>query len=218
MKKFLNDIRAYENAIPLNKQIINTILILALGIALGTFSKFLDFRQAELPSVLMAIDRALDVHNFLGRFAIWVMIALCISIYSNSSLRAAINVFVFFVGMVTSYYLYSKYVAGFFPRSYSMIWVAFTMISPILAFICWYAKGSSKVAFVLSAMILAVLFNMTFVYGDSYFEMRSILELITFIYGIVVMKRDNIKNTMIMFVLSCGIAFILDLVIPFSFG
>ncbi len=96
MKKFLNDIRTYENAIPLNKQIINTILILALGIALGTFSKFLDFRQAELPSVLMAIDGALDVHNFLGRFAIWVMIALCISIYSNSSLRAAINVFVFF--------------------------------------------------------------------------------------------------------------------------
>ncbi len=73
-------------------------------------------------------------------------------------------------------------------------------------------------AFVLSAMILAVLFNMTFVYGDSYFEMRSILELITFICGVVVMKRDNIKNTMIMFVLSCGIAFILDLVIPFSFG
>ena len=39
MKKFLNDIRVAENAIPLNKQVINTVLILLLGIALGTFSE-----------------------------------------------------------------------------------------------------------------------------------------------------------------------------------
>ena len=93
MIKFLNDIRNVEKLISNNRKIINTIAVLFLGIALGTFSKFLDFRQAELPSVLMAIDGALDVHNFLGRFAIWVLIALCISIYSNSAIRASINVF-----------------------------------------------------------------------------------------------------------------------------
>lgn len=92
MIKFLNDIRNVEKLISNNRKIINTIAVLFLGIALGTFSKFLDFRQAELPSVLMAIDGALDVHNFLGRFAIWVLIALCISIYSNSAIRASINV------------------------------------------------------------------------------------------------------------------------------
>ena len=112
MIKFLNDIRNVEKPISNNRKIINTIAVLFLGIALGTFSKFLDFRQAELPSVLMAIDGALDVHNFLGRFAIWVLIALCISIYSNSAIRASVNVFAFFVGMVTSYYLYSNYVAA----------------------------------------------------------------------------------------------------------
>ena len=109
MIKFLNDIRNAEKTISNNRKIINTIAVLFLGIALGTFSKFLDFRQAELPSVLMAIDGALDVHNFLGRFAIWVLIALCISIYSNSAIRASINVFAFFIGMVASYYLYSNY-------------------------------------------------------------------------------------------------------------
>ena len=65
MIKFLNDIRNVEKPISNNRKIINTIAVLLLGIALGTFSKFLDFRQAELPSVLMAIDGALDVHNFL---------------------------------------------------------------------------------------------------------------------------------------------------------
>ena len=151
MINFLNDIRNAENPISNNRKLINTIALLFLGIALGSFSKYLDFRQAELPSVLMAINGALDIGNFLGRFAIWVLIALCISIYSNSAIRASINVFVFFVGMVASYYLYSNYIAGFFTRSYAMIWFGFTAVSPLLAFVCWYAKGKSKLAFILSA-------------------------------------------------------------------
>ena len=218
MKKFLNDIRRAENPISGNRKIINTIAILFLGIALGTFSKFLDFRQAELPSVLMAIDEALDVHNFLGRFAIWVLIALCISIYSNSAIRASVNVFVFFAGMVVSYYLYSNYVAGFFPRSYAMIWVGFTMISPFLAFVCWYAKGKSRPAFMLSVLILAVLFNMTFVYGWGYFEARSVLELIVFIIGLTVLRRDTLKSSVLMGTISIVLAVLLDMVIPFHFG
>ena len=218
MNKFLNDIRSAENPIPNNKKIINTMAVLFLGIALGTFSKFLDFRQAELPSVLMAINEALDVHNLLGRFAIWVLIALCISIYSNSSIRASVNVLVFFIGMVTSYYLYSNYVAGFFPRNYAMIWVGFTMISPFLAFVCWYTKGKSKPAFILSILILAVLFNMTFVYGWGYFEPLSILELIIFIIGLTVLRRNTLRNSILMGTISIVFAFLLNMVIPFHFG
>ena len=218
MNKFLNDIRSAENPISGNRKIINTIAVLFLGIALGTFSKFLDFRQAELPSVLMAIDEALDVHNFLGRFAIWVLIALCISIYSNFAIRASVNVFAFFAGMVASYYLYSNYVAGFFPRSYAMIWVGFTMISPFLAFVCWYAKGKSRPAFMLSVLILAVLFNMTFVYGWGYFEALSVLELAVFIIGLTVLRRDTLRSSVLMGTISIVLAFLLDMVIPFHFG
>jgi len=218
MNLFLNDIRCAENPISGNRKIINTIAAFFLGIAWGIFSKFLDFRQAQLPGVLMAIDGALDIHNFLGRFAIWALIALCISVYSNSAIRASVNVFVFFLGMVTSYYLYSNYVAGFFPRSYAMIWFGFTMISPFLAFICWYAKGKSKSAWMLSALILAVLFNMTFVYGWGYFEARSILELAVFMIGVAVLRRDTLKDSVLMGSVSIILACLLNTVVPFHFG
>ena len=218
MKELLNHIRSAENPISGNRKIINTIAVLFLGIALGTFSKFLDFRQAELPSVLMAIDGALDVHNFLGRFAIWVLLALCISIYSNSAIRAGINVLVFFIGMVASYYLYSNYAAGFFPRSYAMIWFGFTIISPFLAFVCWYAKGKSKSAFMLSILILSVLFNMTFVYGWGYFEALSVLELAVFLIGLTVLRRDTLRCSVLMGIMSIALAFLLNMVIPFRFG
>lgn len=61
MINFLNDIRNAENPISNNRKLINTIAILFLGIALGTFSKYLDFRQTELPGVLMAINGVLDI-------------------------------------------------------------------------------------------------------------------------------------------------------------
>lgn len=93
MTRILNHIRSQENPISYKRKIINTIVVLFLGIVLGIFSKFLDFRCGELPSVLMAIDEALDVHNFLGRFAIWVLIALCISIYSNICIQNTLLVF-----------------------------------------------------------------------------------------------------------------------------
>ncbi len=218
MLKTLNDIRNAENPISNHRKIINTIAILFLGIALGTFSKYLDFRQAELPSVLMAINEALDIGNFLGRFAIWVLIALCISIYSNSAIRASINVFVFFVGMVASYYLYSNYIAGFFPRSYAMIWFGFTVISPLLAFVCWYAKGKSKQAIILSALILAVLFNMCFIYGCWYFSAWSVWEVIVFIIGFIVLRRDTLRNSTLMGTISIVLAFLFNIVIPFHFG
>ena len=218
MINFLNDIRNAENPISNNRKLINTIALLFFGIALGTFSKYLDFRQAELPSVLMAINGVLDIGNFLGRFAIWVLIALCISIYSNSAIRASINVFVFFVGMVASYYLYSNYIAGFFPRSYAIIWFGFTAVSPLLAFVCWYARGKSKLAFILSALILAVLFNMCFVYGFGYFSAWSVLEVIVFIIGFIVLKRDTLRSSAIMGTVSIVLAFLFNIIIPFQFG
>ena len=218
MNKFLNDIRGTENPIPVKNKIINTTIILFLGIALGTFSKYLDFRQAELPGMIMAIDGALDIHNFLGRFAIWVLIALCISIYSNSAIRASINVFAFFIGMVASYYLYSNYIAGFFPRSYALIWFGFTVVSPLLAFVCWYARGKSKQALILSAMILAVLFNMCFVYGVGYFSAWSVLEVIVFIIGFIVLRRDTLRSSALMGTISIVLAFLFNVIIPFRFG
>ena len=215
MNKFLNNIRRVNKQIPLSKKVFCSIAILLLGIVLGIISKFLDTTASnELPFII----ESLDFRNFFGRLAIWILIAVCISIYSNSAIRAAINVFVFFVGMVTSYYLYSKFIAGFFPRSYAMIWFGITAISPLLAFVCWYAKGEHKISLILSSILIAVLFNTTFVYGWIYFDIYSILEAIVFICGLVILRRNTIKDTIIMTALGVVIAIFLNMLIPFHFG
>lgn len=199
----------------MSKKILHSIVVLFFGIVLGTVSKFLDTTPSnELPFI---IER-LDVRNFLGRFAIWILIAVCISIYSNSSIRAAVNVFTFFLGMVTSYYLYSKFIAGFFPRSYAMIWFGLTAISPLLAFACWYAKGKSKSSLAISSLIIAVLFNMTFSYGWIYFGIYSSLELIVFICGLIILRRSTIKETIVTTAIGVIAAMILNMILPFYWG
>lgn len=212
---FFNRIRCANKQMPMSKKILHSIVVLFFGIVLGTVSKFLDTTPSnELPFI---IER-LDVRNFLGRFAVWILIAVCISIYSNSSIRAAVNVFTFFLGMVTSYYLYSTFIAGFFPRSYAMIWFGLTAISPLLAFACWYAKGKSKSSLAISSLIIAVLFNMTFSYGWIYFDIYSSLELIVFICGLVILRRSTIKETIVTTAIGVIAAMILNMILPFYWG
>lgn len=214
MESFLERIREKRNT-ALSRQIISTTLILLSGILLGAFSKFLDCTASNaLPSIL----EYLDVRNFFGRFAIWMLLGLCIAVYSPSSIRAAVNVFVFFSGMVAGYYAYSKWIAGFFPQSYALIWAGFTVISPLLAWICWYAKGNGKLFLGISSLMIAVLFNASFVYGWLYFNMRSVPELITFLCGIAVLSRPSAKETILMTAMGLAAALLLHLIVPFQFG
>lgn len=209
MEGFWEHIREKRNT-ALSRQMISTILILLLGIALGVLSKFLDSTASNaLPPIL----EYLDVRNFLGRFAIWMLLGLCIAVYSPSPIRAAANVFAFFSGMVASYYAYSKWIAGFFPQSYALIWGGFAAISPLLAWICWYAKGKGKIPLGISAVIIAVLFNASFIYGWLYFSMRSILELITFLCGVAVLKQESAKDTVIMIGIGIAVAFLAHLIV-----
>ncbi|MDE5865367.1 MAG: hypothetical protein K2H31_02030, partial [Lachnospiraceae bacterium] len=67
MKSFLNTIRCEEKPISVSRQIVDTFAVIFLGIALGTFSKFIDNTAVnELPFIF----GYLDITNFLGRFAI----------------------------------------------------------------------------------------------------------------------------------------------------
>ena len=207
---FLNNIRKPQNKLSVKKQIIISAGITIFGIVLGVVSKYLDCTPVnELPYLI----GRLDFRNFLGRFSIWILIAVCISIYSKSAVRAAVNVFVFFTGMVSCYYLYSKFIAGFFPKTYAMIWICFTIISPFLAYICWYAKGNGKAAMAVSAGIISTLFNTTFTYGLGYFSIRYILELVVFLLIVFILRR-TLKETVIMVIAGVVIGIVADFISP----
>ena len=194
MKEFLERIRVPDRNIKLSRKIVNTSLILLLGIILGIFSKWLDNMSIDDTIWWQHIFGILDLRNVFSLFGIWIFIATTISVFSKTPLRASLNVFLFFIGMTVSYHLYTIIFSGFNPKNYMMIWYGITIITPILAFICWYAKGDGKISIVISGIILAVMALSSFAIGMWYFDFRSIIDTILFV-GTILVLYVNPKNS-----------------------
>ncbi len=177
-----------------SNKILNTFMILILGGVLGIFSKWLDEISLNDDVWWHNILSFLDLGNVLSMLGIWILIALCISIYSATPLRAGINVFVFFLAMNINYHLYTIFFAGFNPMSYMMIWYGITLFSPILAFICWYSKGYGIIPIIINIGIITVMILCSFAIGMWYFDFISFIDTIIFIITLVVLYETPKKS------------------------
>ena len=155
----------------------------------------------------------LDIRNYFGRLAVWILLATVISIYSKTPLRASINTFSFFVSMLAGYYLYCNYILGFLPKAYMMVWVGISFASIFMAYICWYAKGNGMISILISGAIIGVLFAQAFSLTQGFY-VYHIMEITTWMIGIVVLRRKP-KEFVIELGFSFVIAVVYQLAIPY---
>ena len=201
----LNNIRSLNKNYSKKNALFTTIIIFIFGVLMGIISKSLDN---------LAIDNTIWWHNIIGKFdlgnvlscmGIWLLIALTISIYSKTPLRASLNVFLFFLGMNLSYHLWTIIYSGFNPNKYMMIWYSLTILSPLLAFISWYAKGKHFISVIISSFIIGVLMVFCFSIGQWYIYFKSFIDTLIFILSLLVLYHDyksSIKSLIIGILLS----------------
>lgn len=194
MKEFLDKIRKPDRSMKTNYKIINTISIFLLGVVLGIISKWLDNLGIDDTIWWQHIIGLLDLGNVFSNLGIWIFLAITISVFSKTPLRASLNVFLFFAGMTVSYHLYTIIFSGFNPKSYMIIWYGITAITPILSFICWYAKGNNKISIGISSAILAVMLIESFSVGLWYFYFKSIIDTLLFL-GTIIVLYTKPKNS-----------------------
>lgn len=212
MKNALKKIRLPDKSLKMKNKILNTFLIFLFGVILGIFSKWLDNLSIDDSVWWQHILGILDLRNVFSLFEIWLFFAITISIFSKTPRRASINVLLFFLGMTVSYHLYTIRFCGFNPMKYMMMWYGFTLISPLLAYVCWYAKDKNKVSMIISSLILSVMFISSFHIGIWYFDLKSIIDLLIFI-GTVIVLYVNPKNTIYSLVISIILAFMIRVVL-----
>lgn len=209
--KTLNKIRAPHKGSSLSKKIIFSLLCALFGIALGVYSGFID-SNINLPEIFYILD------VLFGRIAFLSFIALVIYVFSKTPIRAAINAFCISAGILVGYFIYSYsyFVAGNLPDSELTMYGILVVISPIIAVLCWYAKGYGTVATILSALIISffILQAFSFATDFSYFEIKPGLEIILLPISIAVLYKKP-KQTIFSVLLAILLAYFIVL-LPFS--
>lgn len=114
-----------ERAMP-GSLALRALLMLAAGLAAGFGSKWLDLNSEFLGKLF-------------SRIMIWFVLCTAIAVRSRRPAQAALNVFAFCVGMLCAYYLAAFWWQAEWGRAYLYGWLAFSLCSPVLAYLTWFA-------------------------------------------------------------------------------
>lgn len=163
----VNEIRTYEKNSLSKKQVgINVILFFVIGMVLGIVPKYMD----TVPSNGVIGSTINVIANIFSQIEVWVLIATIISSWSKTPISAALNVFMFFFGMILSYYIYSMKLFGFFPSYYFIRWGLIALLSPFGAYVTWYGRGQGWIAALCAALSIGLLMSK----GYSFFYLFDI--------------------------------------------
>ncbi len=136
-----------------SSKIIQPILMLVLGLGLGVLSRLFDIYTQNLG-------------NIFSQFAIWILLGTIIAIYSKTKFRAMLNVLLFCIGMLATYYFTAYIIDGVYSKIFIIGWTVFALCSPVIAFITWHTKEKGVFAKIISAGIVAVSFASSVLFFD----------------------------------------------------
>lgn len=208
MTRWLNNIRAPEKRYTVRQGIRRILLCLLLGAALGVLAKQLDLIGYSGATFWERALEWLDLGNFLSDLPFWLAVGLAIAVYAPSAFQAGDGVFFFFLGMCGAYHWYSIHFGGFNPGGYMCVWYALTAVSPVLGWLCWYAKGKGPAAAGIQTLILTVLLLSCFGIGFWYFDFWGILYTAAFLTCVFMLNVEP-KRTLACLGIAVLLAFLL---------
>lgn len=145
-----------------------------IGLALGVFSRFLDIHTQNLG-------------NIFSRMAIWILIGVLISIYSDTKKKAMLNIFPFCMGMLITYYCVAHVTNGVYSEIYIIGWTVLAVASPLLAYFTWLAKSKGIFSKIISIGIIAVAALSSVVFFDR-LRIDDYIIIVILVYYLFVKK------------------------------
>lgn len=136
------------------KSIIDPILLFIFGAVLGVVSKLLDIHTSNLG-------------NIFSQMSIWILLGTLIAIFSKTKGKAALNVFVFCIGMLVTYYITAELTNSVYGMTFIYGWAAFSVCSPVFAILTWMTKEKGVLGKIISFGILVVTLTVSMVVFDG---------------------------------------------------
>lgn len=125
------------------KKLFKPYWMFCIGLILGVISRLLDIYTQNLG-------------NIFSQMAIWILMGTLISIYSESKKKAMLNVFLFCIGMLITYYVVAIITKGVYSSAYIMGWSVFAFFSPLFAYFTWMTKENGVFPKIISIGIVLV--------------------------------------------------------------
>lgn len=140
--------------IKMKSKLVSPIPMLLLGMALGIIAKLLDIHTSNLG-------------NIFSQMSIWVLLGTLIAIFSKTKGKAALNVFVFCIGMLITYYITAELTNSVYSMTFICGWAAFSVCSPVFAILTWMTKEKGVLGKIISFGILVVTLAVSMVVFDG---------------------------------------------------
>ena len=123
--------------------------MLIIGLITGVIVKLIDiyFRVQHWGFSLS------DVFSQLG---VWIVIGVIISLFSKNKRYAMLNVFLFSIGMLITYYLTAEVTNSVYGWTFIKGWAVFACCSPLMACLVTLTKNKGLFPLIIKIGILAV--------------------------------------------------------------
>ena len=142
-----------------------------------------------LGAVLGVASKVLDIHtqnlgNIFSQMSIWILLGTLIAIFSKTKGKAALNVFVFCIGMLITYYITAELTNSAYGMTFIYGWAAFSVCSPVFAALTWMTKEKGVLGKIISFGILVVTLTVSMVVfdGPRVYDIVIMLVLVYFLF------------------------------------
>lgn len=123
--------------------IVFILFCLVLGMLMGWLSKDL-----AGSGVIGAI---------ISNIGIWVFVSALLAVYTPEAVRAALHVFIYFIGVIAAYYTHLFALGGAVDMGQVLYWVIFAAIGALIGFIDWHSAAKEWLGAACAAVPISLL-------------------------------------------------------------
>ncbi|MGE6664589.1 hypothetical protein [Paenibacillus xylanexedens] len=168
----LSQIRV-ENQSTTKQKAFSIVSAITIGVILGLAAKLVDAQ---------GINPIFD--DIGGRLGIWIFVSTLLAVFSYSPKLAAVKVFFFFLSLLTVYYLYTVFILHFVSIREIVFWGMCAVVSPVCAYVMWYARGNGTVSSLVLSLSITALLSEGYQLRDAYLPEHTHYYLIPILMGI----------------------------------
>ena len=147
--------------------------------------------------------------KLLSNLPLWIFTNCIIALYSHSEKTATLNTTLFNIICFVSYSLFSTILTHTMPKDMFLTWTTFTIVWAIFSYLVFSANRQDTKGWILSTILLAILFSTCFTYTENTISSTTILNFLLYVFLVVILYKGT-KETLIIVVLSIILALILN--------